>query len=82
MLQAIDNDDKEQVRHQAHILKGMAANLSGLRLQQQASLVEVAAKKGDMNQVIELMPGLLEACEELKLCFEQYSSEQAGNTSL
>jgi len=72
LQQAIDANDSEQVRFFAHTIKGVAANLSGLRLQQQAALMEAAAKEENMQQIIELMPELVEFSEQLKQRFEQY----------
>jgi len=72
LQQAIDGGDIEQVRHLAHTLKGVGANISGLQLRQQAHLMEAAAKEANLEKVSELMPDLQQAFEQLMQCFEQY----------
>lgn len=42
---AIEKTDHESVRHHAHTIKGIAANLSVLKVQEQAALLEIAAKE-------------------------------------
>ena len=72
LKQAIEASDFKQAHFLAHSIKGVAANLGGLCLQQQAALMEAAAKQDDIVKMKELMPGLLQKSEQLKQSFEQY----------
>lgn len=67
---AIDKHDCEQAHHLAHTLKGVVANLSGLRVQKQATLMETAAKQAATDDLKKLMPGLVQTIEELTECFK------------
>jgi len=73
-LAAEDNDCK-QVLVIAHTIKGVAANLSGLHLQQHAYEMEKAAKREDMQRVKSLMPELLQLSEQLESRFNEYISQ-------
>ena len=73
--QAIEHGDCEQIGQLAHAIKGVAANLSGLQLQRQSYLMEVAGKKADMSKVCEILPGLLQASDQLMLCFGRYNEK-------
>ena len=78
---AIDSGNTEQVHFLTHTIKGMAANISGLQLQQQADLMESAAKEGNKDKLAELMPDMKQASEQLMQCFEKYKSEQTCSSS-
>ncbi|NOQ17184.1 MAG: response regulator [Methyloprofundus sp.] len=69
---AITDEDYEQVGWLAHALKGAAANLSALQLQQQSAFMEGAAKQADMNKVTAIWPDLLHASEQLMQYFVRY----------
>ncbi|MBT4837212.1 MAG: response regulator [Methylococcales bacterium] len=67
-----ENKDIEDIRIQAHNLKGVASNLSGMRLHQQCLMMEKEAKAGDIEKIFLLFPELKAAGEQLKEFFEQY----------
>jgi len=72
---AIEDNDNKQVLLIAHTIKGVAANLSGVHLQQHAYEMEKAAKLEDMQRVKILMPELLQISEQLESCFKEYISQ-------
>ncbi len=59
---AIENSFIEEVAQSAHAIKGVAANISAIKVQQTASIIEEKARKGDKTELIELL-------EELKKQF-------------
>ena len=61
---AIEEENIESIRLTAHTIKGISANLSGLRLQELASELEAAAKQSDIQQVKQLVPSVIAANEE------------------
>ncbi len=61
---ALDRVDPDQVRIQAHTIKGAAANIAALRMQQTAAAIEVEAKKGSLEGVAELVHQLQDEFEE------------------
>ena len=69
---AIDMSNIDEVRHLAHTLKGMAANLGGLALQHQASEMEVAATEQNRVLMKSLMPAVLKANAALLIVFKRY----------
>ena len=81
LQQAADAANGDQVRLQAHTIKGVAGNLGGLVLQQCAAQMEGAAKDRDAKQIACLMPGLQSAYREIKRCFEQRQGEQTDGDS-
>ena len=64
--------DLDQVRITSHIINGVAANLSGLAFQQQASELEGAARSNDIKKVNESIPKLKWAYEKLVKEFSRY----------
>jgi len=70
---SVQNSNAEDVRIVAHTLKGVAANLSGLRVQFQAGSIECAAKEHRLSVVQTLMPDLEIYIEQLTECFKSYS---------
>ena len=81
LQQALDAGDYDQVYRSAHNIKGVAGNLSGLSLQQQAALVEDAAKEENMDQLIVLVPVLQQAHQQLMDCFKAYKLDQKPEAS-
>ncbi|VAX08402.1 Sensory box histidine kinase/response regulator [hydrothermal vent metagenome] len=67
---SIGNADIEQIHLISHTLKGVTANLSGLRVQQQAALMEQAAKHSDIGTVKSIMPVLVQELSTLVDCFQ------------
>lgn len=76
LKKALDASDYDQARRSAHSIKGVAGNLGGLSLQQQADLLEDAAKEEDLDQLFALLPELQKAQEQLMDCFKSYKLEQ------
>jgi len=75
LIQSIEDEDYEQVQLISHTIKGVAANLSGLKLQNIAAHMEIAAKETDLDRLKNLISDLQKASEELKKCFEGYKLE-------
>ncbi len=70
MQLAVDNKDPEQVRHLAHIIKGVSGNLSGMELQQKALEIEIFAKANDIESYKNLWPELKNSYEQLTSLFK------------
>jgi PAS domain S-box-containing protein len=61
----LESGETEAVRELAHTIKGVAANLRGLRLQEAMATIETAGKQSQTKRFIELWPEALAAYEEL-----------------
>ena len=81
LQQAIDQEDYDKVSHVVHTLKGVAANLSALKLQSILVRIEGMARENNLGSIKELIPEVLTASKELKQCFMQYSAEQNDKKS-
>jgi HPt (histidine-containing phosphotransfer) domain-containing protein len=55
LREALDRVDSDQVRIQAHTIKGAASNISALRMQETAAAIEARAKTGSLEGVAELV---------------------------
>jgi HPt (histidine-containing phosphotransfer) domain-containing protein len=53
----------EQVRIQAHTIKGAAANISARRIRETASMVEVQSREAGLSKAAELVRQLAEELE-------------------
>ena len=73
---ALDRADFDQVRIQAHAIKGAASNISALRMQETAAAIEARAKKGSLDGVPELVGRLEDEFEE----FGRESGNPAAGT--
>jgi CheY-like chemotaxis protein/HPt (histidine-containing phosphotransfer) domain-containing protein len=71
---AAEQGDVEQVRIQAHTIKGAAANISARRIRETASMVEVQAREAGLSKAAELVRQL---AEELK-AFQRHVSTDHG----
>ena len=69
---AIDGVDKERTHAIAHSIKGAAANVSGVALSHAASVVEAAARDGDMSRAREAMPQLRGEFEQAAAAFTDF----------
>ena len=69
---ALLSEGLADVLHSAHTIKGVAANLSGLRLQQRAGELEKTARSNDRVYVDILVPKVKEAYEALVHEFSHY----------
>ncbi len=61
--QAITNNDFAQINYQAHSIKGISGNLSALKLQQQATLLELAAKAKNIAEVTRIYQ-IIKDCQQ------------------
>ncbi|MCU7834439.1 MAG: response regulator [gamma proteobacterium symbiont of Taylorina sp.] len=73
---AVDNNKMDDAKLLVHTIKGVAANLSGIRLQSIAAEIEVAAKEGNLGLLTEKIPQLLEANELLQQEFVSFKHKQ------
>jgi len=75
LQQTVKAEDAEKVCFISHTIKGIAANLGAERLQQQAALLENAAKDNNISAIKNLTPELLKLSEELLGYFERYMEQ-------
>jgi CheY-like chemotaxis protein/HPt (histidine-containing phosphotransfer) domain-containing protein len=57
---AVENRDQEQLRIQAHTIKGAAGNISARRVRETASAIETHAREGRLDEATGLVPQLTE----------------------
>ena len=81
---AIDEQNIEEIRRAAHTIKGVAANLSGLHLQQLAAQLELAAKTQGTRPSAQFKKAstqmnqeLVQVCGGLIQLLTQYQTEQS-----
>ncbi len=67
----IEAGDKTGIEHQAHSIKGAAANVGGEAMRSVALGIEQTAKAGDMNAIMTHMEELLVALESFKRVIEK-----------
>ncbi len=72
LQQAIKARKMDQARIAAHTIKGVAANLSGLKLQAHAAQIEVSAKQENGSALEQQLPGLLKCYQFLVAQLQQY----------
>ena len=65
LQQALKDIDWQEARHFVHIIKGNAANLSGLALQQKAKEFEALVKNQKTDEINVLLPDFLNAYQQL-----------------
>jgi signal transduction histidine kinase/CheY-like chemotaxis protein/HPt (histidine-containing phosphotransfer) domain-containing protein len=58
---AIERGDGDQVRIQAHTIKGAAGNISARQVRETAATMELHAREGRLGEAAELLPALAEA---------------------
>jgi two-component system, sensor histidine kinase and response regulator len=68
LREALDHADFDQVRIRAHTIKGAAANISALRMQETAAAIESRARKGSLE-------GVAERVCQLEAEFEEFGRE-------
>ena len=78
LLNAAEQKDWDTVGKDAHAIKGMAANLSALHLNQMAAKVEKSAKSGLEAEVMTLLPALSDAYDDVNTCFTTYLAQHAN----
>jgi len=66
LAEAIERSNTEQTRALAHKIKGSAANVSAVALAQAASVIEVAARRGDLTGVLKGFSELCVECERTR----------------
>ncbi len=69
---AVENNNLTAICHTAHAIKGVAANLSGLRLQRLAAQIEEDARDEDMTLVIKHLDALLHANRQFIQQLQEY----------
>lgn len=69
---AIDTQNMEEIAGAAHLIKGVAANLSALSVQTLTGEIEAAAKEGDIEVIQSCWSELCQQDELLLTCLEQY----------
>ncbi|MEC4727897.1 response regulator [Shewanella sp. D64] len=69
---AVKNQNIKEVRQISHTIKGVAANVSGELLREQAGLIEMAAKEGDLAKAQSHLPELCTAFDILSAKITEY----------
>ncbi|HED35203.1 MAG TPA: response regulator [Gammaproteobacteria bacterium] len=77
LKEAVKNKKLEEVRLIAHTMKGVAANLSAMRVQFQAGVIEHAAYESRFEEVESLMPELENHVSQLLECFGEYIEQES-----
>ena len=72
---AIDKENSEHLSRTIHTIKGVAANLGGLRLQQLAAQMEADLKAGQFQSAKEKLPLLRDANAQLCLQLTQFQTK-------
>lgn len=75
----VEAGDMENAGKTAHAMKGMAANLSALQLQELSAKLEQSAKSGEQEEVLHNLPLLLNAYDEIDRYFNAYLSTDEEN---
>ena len=71
LREAFNTDNGEQVRIQAHTIKGAAANISALKIRATASALEIAAREGQRDEWRRLLAQLDSEYEKFKNIAQQ-----------
>jgi HPt (histidine-containing phosphotransfer) domain-containing protein len=71
LIKAVEQGDGEQVRIQAHTIKGAAANISARRVRETATAMETHAREGRIDDAAALM-------QQLKDDVEKFQHEVSG----
>ena len=72
---AIERKDGEQMRIQAHTIKGAAGNISANRMRETAAAMELLAREGQLDEAAALLA-------QLKDDFEAFQSEVSGQQTV
>ncbi len=72
---SLDNNDTEKTHKQAHALKGMAANLGALRLQETAFDLELCANQLSIDRCNKLLKVILLEVDHLKEELQDFMDE-------
>ncbi len=70
-----DSNQYQKIREHAHAIKGVSGNLSGIKLHQTASKLEIAAQNNDEDKVRELHIRLNKNYQELLEEFESFLAD-------
>lgn len=76
---AAETGDDDALIHNAHAVKGVAGNLSAMRLHKLAAEMEREARTGNISQAVSLLPALLKAHKLSIEIFQQETAQAAGN---
>ena len=74
LMSAAEQGDGEQVRIQAHTIKGAAGNISASRMRETAISIEISAREGRLDDATGLIP-------KLKEDMAAFEREVAGSTA-
>ena len=69
---ALKDGKLSEIRQVSHTIKGVAANVSGEQLMEQATNIELAAKEEDISKAQSYLSALCVAYEELKLAIAEF----------
>ncbi len=76
LQRSIDDNQPDEASNLAHMIKGVAGNLSGQKVQQLAGALEAAGKHGDADRLHVLWPEFFEQYQQLHDCLQQALDEQ------
>jgi HPt (histidine-containing phosphotransfer) domain-containing protein len=72
LTQAINNNNFSQIHFHAHIIKGIAGNLSALQLYHQVHLLELAAKVENKKEIKTLNESIIDCQKNISDEFNSY----------
>jgi two-component system sensor histidine kinase/response regulator len=75
LKKAINGENLKEITHVSHTIKGVAANISGEQLCEQAEIIEIAARDGDVVKAQNHLSALCIAYEELSTKIVEYKSK-------
>ncbi|VAX12054.1 diguanylate cyclase/phosphodiesterase (GGDEF & EAL domains) with PAS/PAC sensor(s) [hydrothermal vent metagenome] len=78
----IDSNQPDQASDLAHMIKGVAGNLGGQKVQQLAGALEAAGKQGDADRLKLLWPEFFEQYQQVCDCLQQVLDEQMPEPQL
>lgn len=74
LTEAVENKELDKIRQLSHTIKGVAANLSGGKVQAASAVIEEAAKKNDFECIEITLPQLLQVYQELIIAVERHQA--------
>ena len=80
--QVLQEGDCEKIYRLAHSIKGIAGNIGGLCLQQQAALLEAVARENKLESAQKLLPDLQRISQQLTERLIQFQIEQSDRSLL
>ena len=77
LAQALSNTDAKALRIAAHTIKGAAATVGGLEIQEEARKVEQSATAGDLTAAEAALPELVASVTRAKPIMERFYRDQS-----